>query len=248
MITTRTRIFSILAVVAMMVSMLACFVIPASADAALIAPYQAVIADAASGAEALTEEIANPDATVDTLNAAATAVVLKDDIMPRYAYKAAYAAAGYTAKVYAITEAADWLAMVAASAADATLTFEGYTFNLTKDVDFNNAQMAPLCDTATAPFKGTLYGNGYAFKNINVLKNIAEPFNTVPSEIFASLSMIAYSILQPSPILQPCIMIEFLTVAFFSIFTSRNKTEFSKVPLIRQPSATRHSATEESSE
>ena len=76
MITTRTRILSILATVAMLVSMLACFVIPASAEelADVLAPYIALRDDVgADNVPTLAAAITAQEAATD-LDAARTAL------------------------------------------------------------------------------------------------------------------------------------------------------------------------------
>ena len=93
------------------------------------------------------------------------ALVLKDDFIPAYSEKALFASYNLANK-WAISTADDWFAMIDASASE---TFEGYSFYLTNDIDFNNVEMAPLNDNANVPFKGALYGQGYEFKNVNVL-------------------------------------------------------------------------------
>ena len=197
MITTRTRVFSILATVAMLVSMLTCFVIPASADELeeMKAPYAALLEDV-SGAAILKEAMKTVTAVAE-LETALEADVAAGTITwpeyaygtkdyPRYAYKAVYVAAGYTGNVWSISEVEDWLDMIDASATD---TFAGNTFHLTNDIDFDatpedpetnvGVQMAPLnyCDGKDGkaipnPFQGTIEGHNYAFKNVNVYKNI----------------------------------------------------------------------------
>ncbi|MBR4086298.1 MAG: hypothetical protein IKK30_00380 [Clostridia bacterium] len=198
MITTRTRILSILATVAMLVSMLACFVIPASADESITAPYAALLEDV-PGATNLAAVISTAtDET--TLSDALAQDVAAGNITwptweygnvdyPRYAYKAVYVAAGYTDLVYSITAPEDWTAMVTASNAATPETFAGYTFHVTNDVDFDatpnddesnegivmyplNAGTAGKYNTYENPFQGTIDGHGNAFKNINVKDNL----------------------------------------------------------------------------
>ena len=180
MITRKTRALSIIATIAMLVSMLACFVIPASADDSWKAPYLAVLEDAvAGGAGDLQAALNDAAASESAVKAALSGVSLKEfsfeeNPYPRYAYKEAYALAGYTAKEFSVAAAEDWLAMVEDSK---TETFAGYKFHILNDIDFKNAKMAPLnyiqgAETNVNPdaisFRGTIEGHGNAFLNVNV--------------------------------------------------------------------------------
>ncbi len=197
MITTRTRILSILATVAMLVSMLACFVIPASAAA--VSDYVEVWNDIdnptvnAPALSALIDENGVKDtgtSVADLKTAAATDASkivwktfhYKDNPFPRFALHEAYEAAGYTKAIgkvdWSIHQKADWDAMdtVAKGAAadypdyvDADGNyFSGITFHLYEDVNFGNTKMSPLGAYDGRNFSGTINGHGNGFKNINI--------------------------------------------------------------------------------
>ena len=198
MITTRTRLLSILATVAMLVSMLACFIIPASADA--LSDYTEVLADISEGATNLSAEIAKgAEATPESLKAAAQADATagtivwktfnyKSEPYPSYALREAYEAAGYdklesNRTQWSIASPADWRKMIADSTYDANggtlfdgtqqLLFTGVVFHLYKDVDFDNQEMAPLCYGKTGGDNeklGTFNGtiNGHGYAFKNI--------------------------------------------------------------------------------
>ena len=173
MITKRTRALSIIATVAMIVSMLACFVIPASAEddvASVKAMYADVLANASADAEgalaaALEADYADADTAKTELAAVAgTSITLKDGIKPRVAYTSAYAAAGYTGTNWSISKAEDWRLMISGvGAANAGSGDPQHSYYVTDDIDFENVAMAPI-----ACFRGHLYGQNHTFKNVNI--------------------------------------------------------------------------------
>ena len=75
-----------------------------------------------------------------------------------------------TEKEWAITSKADWEAMRAVADAATSDYFEGYTFHLTGNVNFEFKSMQPLGHLATneAAFAGTINGHGYAFEHIHI--------------------------------------------------------------------------------
>jgi len=81
-----------------------------------------------------------------------------------------------TATDFAISSAKDWLAM-AKAAEDDNATFEGITFWFTNDIDFSEEELDPADPTKyflnnygkeAYAFKGTIQGQGYAIKNMDV--------------------------------------------------------------------------------
>lgn len=68
-------------------------------------------------------------------------------------------------KEWAVTEKADWLAMVELSK---TYTFEGDTFYILNNIDFGDERMDPLSFDQEVPFQGTIEGRGNVFENINI--------------------------------------------------------------------------------
>ncbi len=90
-----------------------------------------------------------------------------------------------TAKEWAIDSPKDWLVMIDLSK---THTFEGETFHVRKDIDFNGQQMAPMnyfenqvgeTDSTLRSFKGTIEGHGNAFINVNVYAGSSKPDSPV---------------------------------------------------------------------
>ena len=75
-----------------------------------------------------------------------------------------------TEKEWAITSKADWEAMRAVADAATSDYFEGYTFHLTGNVNFEFKSMLPLGHLATneAAFAGTINGHGYGFEHIHI--------------------------------------------------------------------------------
>ena len=166
----KRRVISLLAIVAMLCSMVIVCLPAMAADAEIIKMYQAIADDAASGAEALRAAIA-ANADANALAEAAKGITFKADAKPRFAYKAAYVAAGYTGTDYAIALAEDWKAMMAA--ADASIStnskgtpnyFKGYTFHLVQDVDFAQAGKIGMMGDGKI-FSGNINGHGYGFDN-----------------------------------------------------------------------------------
>ena len=178
MITKRTRALSIIAAFAMIVSMFACFVIPASAEttdevAVVKAMYADVLANASADADgalaaALEAEYADADTAKTELAAiAGTSITLNEGIKPRYAYNEAYAAAGYGGKDFSISQAIDWTSLVTYSQ-DKVIDYNLY---VTDDIDFaESGTMLPLCfgSSGSPYFKGNLYGQGHTFKNVSI--------------------------------------------------------------------------------
>ncbi len=164
----------------MLVSMLACFVIPVSA--AEVSDYQEVLNDIASGATNLSAEVANSGATVATLKAAAQADATagtivwktfdwKNEPYPRYALHEAYEAAGYDGLNWSISAVADWTAMDTYAMADGTPNnyFSGVTFHVTEDINFGAAEMLPLGAYDGRLFSGTIDGHGNGFIDIRIV-------------------------------------------------------------------------------
>ncbi len=214
MITTRTRVLSILAVVAMLVSMLACFVIPASAAApdqedawkkvvqAIVDyntdPDMGAVLDAYyAGKYKKDDNVDGEDSVEELMNSLFDEEKIEwknfdgDSVKyPRYAFHEEFDLVGYSAAKgnnWSISAPADWREMVNVSA---TNEFEGYTFHVTKNIDFTGEDpVAPLNlsasdarDAAACPFNGTIEGHGYAFKNITVtyeLKDDTKKINYV---------------------------------------------------------------------
>ncbi len=175
MITKRTRALSIFAAVLMLVSMFACFVIPASAEtedpiAAVKAMYADVLANAsadADGALAAALEAEYADAATAKTELAAIAgasITLKDGIKPRVAYTSAYKAAGYTGTNWSISKAEDWLLMISGEGnANAASQSVLHSYYVTNDIDFEGVSME-----AIACFRGNIYGQNHVFKNVNI--------------------------------------------------------------------------------
>ena len=84
---------------------------------------------------------------------------------PQYSKKPA----GYTGKEFAITEKADWLALVNDTTTGSMPTYSGYTFHFTNDIDMGNTNMLPL--SYGSEFYGTINGHGKVLKNINITVN-----------------------------------------------------------------------------
>ncbi len=97
-----------------------------------------------------------------------------------------------TAKEWAVASVADWLAMIDLSK---TNTFEGDTFHILKDIDFEGQRMAPLnyiesqvaeTDSNILSFKGTIEGHGNAFIDVNVYAGSSSG-NTVAAGLIGKL-------------------------------------------------------------
>lgn len=176
MVTKKTRALSLIAVALMLVSMFACFVIPASAAdgdgvAAIKAMYADVLENASADtdgalAAALAAEYDSADAAKTALAEAAAGVTLKDGIKPRTSFYDAYKAAGYAANVWAISTAEDWTYMTTTKYAELSQAYMYYY--VTNDIDFKGVQMG-----VPDIFRGYVYGQGYSFLNINVVESNA---------------------------------------------------------------------------
>jgi len=146
MVTKRTRVLSAIAAVLMLVSMVTCFVLPASAD---------------EKATLLTKEYL--DATYPDVP-----VPWPDSGLVPFEY---YTSGSETVN-WAITDAADWRALIAATPAEpstTTTTFSGHSFYLTEDIDFENVAMAPVAQgAATGGFDANIYGQHHVMRNINI--------------------------------------------------------------------------------
>ena len=169
MVTKRTRLLSIITTALMLVSMFACFVIPASAEDVtigdLVAKYEildpanfneagAVQIEAARAQlatyaaqyeeqtdEAVRAEIVNGAIAYEaSITEALQGTVNADAELP-YAYKGYYEALGYTteATTYLITNYEDWMAAAAAQKG-----WGGITLKVTADIDFTGKEAAPL--------------------------------------------------------------------------------------------------------
>ncbi len=180
MITKRTRALSIIAAVAMLVSMFACFVIPASADASTMQAtydkYNAIATDATAGDEALVTALAalkeaidagdatNEESLTADIVAAAVNLTFDENAKPRVAWTAEYTAANYTGTNWSISKAEDWLAMISgAGSANASSQNAVHSYYVTDDIDFEGVSM-----TAIACFRGNIYGQNHVFKNVNI--------------------------------------------------------------------------------
>ena len=148
MVTKKTRALSIFATVLMLVSMLACFVIPASAEEtvdSVKAMYQDVLANASADADgalaaALAADYADAAEAKAALAEKAAGVTLNPDVKPRYAYKAAYDAAGYAGKDWSIDQAQDWIDLTTEYATKSC----ALNLYVTSDIDFQGQAMNPL--------------------------------------------------------------------------------------------------------
>ncbi len=75
-----------------------------------------------------------------------------------------------TEKEWSIKTPADWAAMRTVADAATTDYFEGYTFHLEGNVDFEFAKLLPMgnANANGAAFAGTINGHGYGFENVNL--------------------------------------------------------------------------------
>lgn len=178
MITKRTRALSIIAAVAMLVSMFACFVIPASADASTMQAtydkYNAIANDATEGDELLVEKLAalkeaidagdatNEESLTADVVAAAVNLTFDGNAKPRVAWYAEYQAAGYSGKNYSISAVEDWKTVI--SKYSSFGNFPGYTLYVTDNIDFKGETMGRV-----PHFYGTLEGQNHAFLNVNIV-------------------------------------------------------------------------------
>ena len=169
MVTKRTRVLSAIAAVLMLVSMVTCFVIPAAAEVTL--DPNAPVAWPAESILAYSKRTVTLDAT-----AIAEGGALGEDGRIHYA----------------ITNATDWLNAVkdsnksSSGPLNKSLGADNYVYHnfanvslwLTNDIDFSGVASSAM-DTFTEvmlcprkgssnAFRGSIYGQGYSFKNWNV--------------------------------------------------------------------------------
>lgn len=179
MVTKKTRALSIIATVVMLVSMLACFVIPASAAdgdgvAAIKAMYADVLANASADADgalaaALAAEYGDADAASAALAEAAKGITLNEGVQPRFAYEDAYVAAGFAFAndktcVMSVSTKEDWYAFIDYSKTQSNCNV---SVNVTNDIDFNNEPMDPV-SYGKNYYIGILDGQNHVFKNVNI--------------------------------------------------------------------------------
>lgn len=103
-------------------------------------------------------------------------IAVAAETYPQYKDHVTATANGHDGKNWSISESADWLAMIeTAGATEVGETyFDGVTFHLTTNIDFNNVAMLQLgtaeadTDKTAHPryFGGTINGHGYGFDNI----------------------------------------------------------------------------------
>ncbi|MBQ9953130.1 MAG: hypothetical protein IJO92_02215 [Clostridia bacterium] len=104
------------------------------------------------------------------------ATVAAAENYPQYKDHVSAMANGHDGKNWSISEPADWLAMIETAGATAVgeTYFDGVTFHLTQNINFNNVAMLQLgtaeadTDKTAFPryFSGTINGHGYGFDNI----------------------------------------------------------------------------------